>query len=277
VGENFNYELERSEAGDRIQTPSETRNLLTARNLGKAGAFKGIDLELGEGEILGLAGLRGSGRTELLKAIAGIDPPDEGEITVAGVPMRLSTPLLARQNGVVYLPEDRDNEGLIEILSVRNNLTLSSLKRLTKGALIDKRAESRVTEDLIGLLSIATPSPEQEARYLSGGNRQKVVVGKILASEPKVFLLDEPTKGIDIPTKKGILGIIRDELTRSSGVILTSPGLEDLILVCDRILVLYEGEIVRAFEKEAFQENRIHLAMQGVLSDSDLGKGVLKN
>jgi len=238
--------------------------VISIENLTRAGAFHDITFHLHKGEILGLAGLRGSGRTEILKTIAGIDHPDGGIIRVGKQEKRLASPSHALRNGIVYLPEDKDNEGLIEILSVTKNLTLSSLNSLMRGLLIDRKDEEKVADALIDTLSIQTPSTEQEVRYLSGGNKQKVVVGKILAANPRVFLLDEATKGIDIAAKRTILGIIREKLTESAGIILTSPGLEDLMLVCDRVLVLYEGAIIREFSKEEFAEGDIYLAMQGV-------------
>lgn len=238
--------------------------VIRVEGLTKKGFFENISFHLKKGEILGLAGLRGSGRTEILKTIAGIDPIDEGTIWIGKEIKKFRKPSQAYQCGVVYLPEDRDREGLVEILSVKVNLTLSSLRSLTKKIFIAKDKEERVSRDLLHLLLIQTPSVEQEIRYLSGGNRQKTVVGKILATNPQVFLLDEPTKGIDIAAKKTLLETIREKLTQSAGVILTSPGLEDLISVCDRLLVLYQGKMVREFLREEFQERAIYLAMQGV-------------
>lgn len=256
---------------DDLKETSEAREeVIRVEGLTRKGFFENISFYLKRGEILGLAGLRGSGRTEILKTIAGIDLSDEGTIRIGNHIKKFTKPAQAYQWGIVYLPEDRDREGLIEILSVKMNLTLSSLRSLTKKILIAKGKEERVSRELLHLLLIQTPSVEQEIRYLSGGNRQKTVVGKILATNPRVFLLDEPTKGIDIAAKKTILETIRKKLTQSAGVILTSPGLEDLISVCDRILVLYQGKIVREFLKGEFQEKEIYLAMQGVNLSSPL-------
>jgi ABC-type sugar transport system ATPase subunit len=237
--------------------------VLELEGLTRAGAFESVSLALRRGEVLGIAGLRGSGRTELLKAIAGIDRVDGGTIAVGGRRGVFRSPSEAFAGGVVYLPENRDKEGLIEIQSVRANLSLSSLRRLTRGGFIDRREERRVAGGLIDTLSIMTPSPEQEVRNLSGGNRQKVVVGKIFASKPLVYLLDEPTRGIDISAKKSILRTIRERLADGSGVIMTAPGLEDLLGVCDRILVLYGGRIVSEFTRGEFSEKRLYLAVHG--------------
>ncbi|MEW6264348.1 MAG: sugar ABC transporter ATP-binding protein [Thermodesulfobacteriota bacterium] len=238
--------------------------ILTVTGLILGGCYRDMSFSLRRGEILGLAGLRGSGRTELLKTIAGALTPDAGTIRLDGRPARMTSPAQALKAGVVYLPEDRDLEGLIEILSVKVNLTLSALKNLTKGGLILKKNEDRIAGELVRSLNILTASPEQEVRSLSGGNRQKVVIGKLMSARPRVYLLDEPTKGMDIGAKKAVLSLIRDRLTREAGVILTSPGLEDLIEVCDRILVLFEGRVVREFQRTDFDPGSIYLAMQGV-------------
>jgi ABC-type sugar transport system ATPase subunit len=238
--------------------------VLSVSGLTRAGAFRGLSLTLRRGEVLGIAGLRGSGRTEILKAIAGIDRVDKGSVAVRGRERVFRSPAEAFAGGVVYLPENRDKEGLIEMQSVRVNLSLSSLRRLTRGAFIDRRAERKVVEGLIDMLSIMTPSPEQEVRNLSGGNRQKVVVGKIFASQPAVYLLDEPTRGIDISAKKSILATIRECLADTSGVIMTAPGLEDLVSVCDRILILYGGSVVDEFARGEFQEQELYLAIHGM-------------
>jgi ABC-type sugar transport system ATPase subunit len=269
--------LSRSIVGEDCETGCETfdrriefpegppgEEILFVDGLSRNGIFQEITFHLREGEILGLAGLRGSGRTEILKALGGIDPPDEGTIKIGNETKRIATPSEAFESGIVYLPEDRDKEGLVEILSVKKNLTLFSLRGLTSKMLIAAKKEEEVTKSLVNFFSIQTPSSEQEARYLSGGNRQKVVVGKVFAAHPKVFLLDEPTKGIDIAAKKKILSIIREELTKSAGVILTSPGLDDLLSVSDRILALFEGRIIREFAREEIREKEIYLAMQGV-------------
>ncbi len=240
--------------------------LLRVEGLTQAGRYEGISFDLGEHEILGLAGLRGSGRTEILKTLAGILKAGSGRVLLDGREVRVSGPAGALRRGIVYLPEDRDREGLVETHSVRLNLSLSSLGPLRRGPFLDRRREEARTAALIETLSIDTPSAEQEVRYLSGGNKQKVVVGRILSARPRIYLLDEPTKGIDIAAKRSILAQTRATLRREAAVILTSPGLEDLLEACDRILVLHQGRIVAAFPRDAFDESRIYMAMQGLRS-----------
>lgn len=239
--------------------------ILSVENFTRFGAYQNINFDLKKGEILGLAGLRGSGRTEILKGIAGIEPADEGWVSIENTAKRrFKNPSEALKSGVVYLPEDREREGLVKNLSVRENMVLNLLGKVSGRFLINRRSEKNLTSALVDMLGIKIASIEQEVNQLSGGNKQKVVVGRISAAQPKVFLLDEPTKGIDISAKESILRIIKEKLSNSAGVILTSPGLEDLMAVCDRILVLCEGEITGEFLKEEFREEDLYLAVQGV-------------
>ncbi len=239
------------------------RLVLSVENLTRLGVYQHITFDLHKGEILGLAGLRGSGRTELLKGIAGIEPVEDGVIRVENTSRRFTAPSQALRSGIVYLPEDREKEGIISILSVRENLVLNSLKKLSKSCLIMKKREKEFVASIIDLLGIKTASPEQEVSHLSGGNKQKVVVGKIAATKPKILLLDEPTKGVDISTRESILMIIKEKLSETAGIIMTSPGLEDLVQICDRILILYRGEIIDEFIREDFRESDLFFAVQG--------------
>jgi ABC-type sugar transport system ATPase subunit len=147
---------------------------------------------------------------------------------------------------------------------VRENLVLNSLKRLSRGHLVNQRREKEFVSSIIDMFGIKTSSPEQEVAHLSGGNKQKVVVGRIASTQPKILLLDEPTKGVDISTRESILAITRDKLSETAGIILTSPGLEDLIQICDRILILYRGEIIDEFMREEFRESDLFYAVQGI-------------
>jgi len=249
---------------DNVKTKKE-ETVLQVRNLTKVGYFWNINFELKKGEILGIAGLRGSGRTEILKSIVGAEKPDIGEILVCEKTKKFRNPCHALRNGIVYLPEERDKEGIILDLSVRENIVLSKIKDLVKFVLINASKENNIVKNLIKELNIITPSSEQEIKNLSGGNKQKVVVGKIMVTNPKIILLDEPTKGIDIETKANILKLIKEELSKKSSIIMTSPGLDELIEVCDRIIVLYEGKIVSEYNKKDFDEENIYLAMQNVV------------
>ncbi len=259
VGEEFSRDI--GQPAPQIKEKGDT--VLSVEDLTRLGVYHKINIKLKKGEILGLAGLRGSGRTEIFKGIIGMEHPDEGHIFVNGQKRRFASPAEALKEGIVYLPEDREKEGLVKILSVRENLILNSLSNVKKGLLINRSKENEVVLDLIKELDIKAASPEQEVSQLSGGNKQKVVVGKIAAARPDVFLLDEPTRGVDISAKQGILNIIKNNLSKGAGIIITSPGLEDLISICDRILIIYKGRITGEFLRGEFKEGDLYMAVQG--------------
>lgn len=194
--------------------------VLSVERLTRAGVFHDISFTLHLQEILGIAGLRGSGRTEIFRAMLGIDRPDAGKVSLGHFSGVFVSPAEALQNGMVYLPEDRESEGLANNQSVRENLVLNAVRNVTRWVWIQRQKEREFTEDLVKALSINTASVEQEVSQLSGGNKQKVVVGRIAASKPKAFILDEPTRGVDIAAKKSILRIIQEKLSQSAGVII---------------------------------------------------------
>lgn len=237
--------------------------LLEVEGLSSLNKFSNISFYLRKNEVVGLAGLIGSGRTEILKAIYGVEPPESGTVRLGGELLNLDHPAKALQNKIAYLPEERDEEGLISILSIRANMVISALKRITQFFWISRKKEDKLINDLADKLDLKFSSFNQEVKELSGGNRQKVVIAKVLSTRPLVYLLDEPTKGIDISSKKSLLKIIREELLRDAGVVITAPGLEELLEVCNRILVLYKGKIVREYSRPEFDESTIYRVMQG--------------
>lgn len=268
--ENYNqfYETDASFSIQKSREGAQNKQentVLTVEGLTREGFFKEINFTLKMGEILGLAGLVGSGRTEILKAISGIEPAEKGWVILEGVAKKkFLNSWDAIQNGIVYLTENRDEDGLVNILSVRKNLTLSYLVSLAKDFLIKRRKEEDLSKELIDRFEIVTASSEEEVQNLSGGNRQKVLFGRVTSTKAKVFLLDEPIKGIDIASKEVILRAIRERLSVSAGVIVTSPGIDDLLSVCDRILVLFEGKITCEFKREEFNELEIFQSVQGL-------------
>lgn len=240
-----------------------TEEVFALKDFTSFGKFQHISMSIRRGEIVGLAGLRGCGRTELMKSVVGIDPYDEGSVFVKGVRKHYHAPSAACDDGVLYLTEEREAEGLVSIASIQKNLTISILPKLSRWGILQSKKEEQLTDDLIRTLDIKAFSRKQEIGQLSGGNKQKVLVGKIMAHTPLVCLLDEPTRGVDIEAKESILNTINREFRKQSCVIITSPGVEDLIKICDRILVLYEGEIIDQFTREEFSEQNIYRAMQG--------------
>jgi ABC-type sugar transport system ATPase subunit len=186
-----------------------------------------------------------------------------------GLERKFVSPSQALKYGIVYLPEDREREGLINMHCVRENLVLNALGRVSRWGLINTRRERQLIANMIYSFNIKVASYEQEVNQLSGGNKQKVVVGRISSANPRVFLLDEPTRGVDISAKDSILRIIKDNLSEKAGVIITSPGIEDLIKICDRILIVYQGQITGEFLKGNFSEKDIYMAVQGKSQEGD--------
>lgn len=227
------------------------------------GKYKNVCIKLRKGEIVGVAGLRGAGRTELFKSIVGLDRVDEGKVLVNGVEKRYKSPSDAIRDGVVYLAEEREAEGLVTISSIKSNLTISIYDRISKNGIIDGKAENELVDELIGVLGVKAYSREQEIQQLSGGNKQKVLVGKVMAKKPLVCFLDEPTRGVDIEAKESMLHTINEEMRKDSAILISSPGVEDLIKICDSIIVLFEGQVIGRFEKQDFDEKAIYQVMQG--------------
>jgi ribose transport system ATP-binding protein len=237
--------------------------LLQVRNLSAGGRIHDVSLDLYPGEILGVAGLMGSGRTELARAIFGVDPIDRGEILVHGRPVAIGDPDDAIAAGISLVPEDRRSQGLILDHSVRSNMILPLLERLAPSGLIDDRRGDRIATSLVESLRVKTPSIETVVRLLSGGNQQKVVIGKWLATEPEILLMDEPTAGVDIQAKTEILGLIRELADAGKGVIVISSEPAELLAVSDRLIVMRDGRLIRDIDRRAItSEEELHRAIQ---------------
>ena len=205
--------------------------------------LKEISFTVRSGEVLGLAGPVGAGRTEIMKAIFGIDKIASGEIRIFGQPVRITNPREAVRHGMGLVPEDRKLEGVVLELSVKSNVVLSILRRISRLGFLRTRAQDRIVSSSMKSFAIKANSTAQLVKSLSGGNQQKVVISKWLATEPKILFLDEPTRGIDIGAKQEIYAIINDLARKGFSLILASSELEEVIRMSDRILVLYEGRI----------------------------------
>jgi ribose transport system ATP-binding protein len=195
------------------------------------------------GEVLGIGGLVGSGRSELLRAICGLDPRETGEVTVAGKRLPPNRPDRAIAAGLGLAPEDRKSQGLLLDWSLTKNVSLADLGRFTHG-LLDVRGEREAVRDQLRSLNTVPDDPDRRAGELSGGNQQKVVLARWLLRECRVLLLDEPTRGVDIPSKAEIYRIVTELAGRGLGVVLVSSELEELAGICTRVLVMREGELV---------------------------------
>jgi ribose transport system ATP-binding protein len=243
---------------DRTGTP-----LLELRGLTTPSGLHEVDLQLHAGEILGLAGLMGSGRSELARAVFGIDPVASGEILLRGEPVRIRRPADAIERGIVLVPEDRRAQGLVLSHSVEANLTLPLLRRLAHGGMLDDREGQRIAQRYVERLGIRTRSLGATVRRLSGGNQQKVVLAKWLATEPDVLILDEPTVGVDIGTRSEIVDLVRALADQGKAVIVISSELAEVLALADRILVLREGRVHRSIGRmDVSGEPELHRLVQ---------------
>ncbi|GAB3781046.1 sugar ABC transporter ATP-binding protein [Spirosoma horti] len=236
--------------------------ILSVKNLSRRGKFSDISFAVRAGEVLGIAGLMGAGRTEIARAIFGMDPISSGQIYLHGKPVTIKSPHDAIRQGVGYVSEDRKAFGIIPRLSVRHNITLSSLSTHVNGGLIHTRREAETANTMIADLRIKAASPTQQVTYLSGGNQQKVIISKVLLSKPALIILDEPTRGIDIGAKAEIYKLIHQLTADGLAVILISSELPEILGLSDRILVLSQGKQTAMLPRtEATQETIMHYAM----------------
>ena len=208
-----------------------------------------VDLTLHRGEVLGLAGLLGSGRSALARVIAGVEPAIEGEIRIRGESARLRRPADAIAQGIALVPEARATQGIIPAQSVADNTVMAVIGPITRRGLVDRQKVRALTDDMIRRLSIKTASRDHAVSTLSGGNQQKVVIGKWLATDPDILILDEPTAGIDIGSKSEIIRLVRDLARAGKGVIVISSELSELLTACDRILVMADGRARQVLER----------------------------
>jgi ribose transport system ATP-binding protein len=232
--------------------------VLAVKNLSRKGVLKNISFELIEGEILGIYGLMGSGRTELLRAIYGADSIDSGEIYLNLSEISINSPADAIEHGISLIPEERRLQGLFLDLPVRHNTTISSLKYICRSSIfIDEKQEVDLVNHYIIAMSVKTDSMEKHVRYLSGGNQQKVVISRSLASRSKILLLDEPTRGIDVGSKSEIYALIRSLAKEGYSIILVSSELPEIVKLSHRVLVINKGEIVAQLDRCEVNASRI--------------------
>jgi ribose transport system ATP-binding protein len=220
------------------------KEVLRVEGLTLEGKFRDISFRLHQGEVLGIAGLVGAGRTELAKTIFGEFSLDKGTIWVDGNKVQIQNPIEAIRLGIGYLPEDRKVDGLVLKMSVRHNLTLATLDYLSKLGVINLSSEKSRANQLVNELAIATPDLNRKVVFLSGGNQQKVVVGKWLSSNAKILIFDEPTRGIDIGAKVEIYNLINELVRNGVGIIMISSETPELMGMADRILVMHEGRLI---------------------------------
>ena len=237
------------------------RQLLEARGLRQGRKLHGVDLDVRAGEIVGLAGLLGSGRSEVARAVFGADALDAGEVRVAGQPAHFQSPADAIRAGIGFCAEDRKVDGIIPYMSVRENLTLALLPTLARRGIVDRARQQAIVVEFIRRLGIKTANADQPIRELSGGNQQKVLLARWLCLHPRLLILDEPTRGIDVGAKGEIQAIINELADAGLGVLMISSELEELTEGSDRVVVLREGQSVAELPHDGISEDAIMAAM----------------
>jgi ribose transport system ATP-binding protein len=229
--------------------------LLEVRNLTGRDVVKDVSFTLRQGEILGFAGLVGAGRTETARLLFGADRKEAGEILIEGKPVHINSPEDAVNAGLGLVPEDRGNQGLVLMLAVQENITLPTLDGHARAGWVNRQALRETSQEYVDRLNIRTPHLQQKAMYLSGGNQQKVVLAKWLASDPKVLILDEPTRGIDVGAKAEVHALMGRLVKAGMGIIMISSELSEILGMSDRILVMSEGRVAAILDqKETTQE-----------------------
>jgi ABC-type sugar transport system ATPase subunit len=245
-------ELELDRSRHRAKDP-----VLRVRDLSVSGWVHDASLEVGRGEIVGLAGLVGAGRSELLQALFGVNGRVSGSIEVAGVKMGHTGPLQAMRRGLAYVPADRKNLGLVLDMTVRENVLMARTAARVRVRRPRRVAEQRAVGESIGAFRIVAGSQVAPVAQLSGGNQQKVVLAKWLGTQPKVLLMDEPTRGVDVGAKAEIYRLLNAAKTEGVGILLSSSETPELLLLCDRILVMFRGRIAAALAHDEATEGLI--------------------
>jgi ABC-type sugar transport system ATPase subunit len=244
--------------GEEIGKP-----LLQVQDLRVQGFTAYNSFKLYQGEILGFSGLIGSGRTELARTIFGAEPKVEGLVLLKGVPLHIDSPQQAIKHGIGYLPEDRKAAGLFLEMNIRLNVAATIIRDVSTTGFVIPTKERAVAEQSVEKLAISTPGIEQEVRRLSGGNQQKTLLAKWLAIKPKILIVDEPTRGIDVGAKREIHFLLRSLAESGVGVIMISSELPEILGMCDRILVMHEGSIVAEYQADEATEEKIMRVASG--------------
>ena len=247
--------------------------VLEAAGLTRRPQLAGVSLDVHAGEVVGLAGLLGSGRTETAKAVFGAQPVDDGTVRVNGRAERRWSPGAAIRRGIGMVPEDRKAEGVVPDLSVRDNIVLAALPRLTTFGIVSRRRQDALVETFVRRLRIKISSPDQRVRELSGGNQQKVLLARMLCLHPKVLLLDEPTRGIDVGAKAEIQALIDELATQGLAVLLISSELEEVVEGADRVLVLRDGALVGTLRGADITEDQIMHTIAAASQEGDSDRG----
>lgn len=253
--------------GEYHREPSfKDEEVLRVENLSRRGHYENISFTVRRGEVVGLCGLQGSGVGDLARALFGLERQGVGTVSIGGKPLTAETPKQAFAQGIAYLPDDRHKLGMVALRPLRENVTYSVLDRMTRGLGIVSRGKERaVVTDFIDKLGIVTPGQEQRLQLLSGGNQQKVVFARLAATQPKVLLLHEPTQGVDVRAKIDIFNIVTDLSRQGVAIAIVSSEVRELVGLCDRILVMYQGKITAEFSRAdgSMKPEDVLLAIEG--------------
>ncbi|HHU49782.1 MAG TPA: sugar ABC transporter ATP-binding protein [Clostridiales bacterium] len=238
--------------------------VLEVKNLTAKGIFDSVSFNVRKGEILGFAGLVGAGRTEIMKAIFGDFHYNSGEIILDGVKKRIRSTTEAIKEGIVLVPEDRKQEGLVLLMTLADNISLPNTDKITSLGTVRRKKKTSLANEFVEKLAIRPPMINRPIQNFSGGNQQKTVIAKWLATNPKLIILDEPTRGVDVGAKSEIYSLVNDLTKAGVGIVFVSSELPELLGVCDRILVVHEGRISGEFRKEEATEEKILRAAAGM-------------
>lgn len=247
-------EIDKSEWGKTYATDEV---LMSVKNLSRGRRFQNISFELKKGEILGLAGFVGAGRTEVLQAIFGVDRPDSGEIYIKGKKVKIKSPRDAIRNHISLIPENRRDDGLVTSMSIKQNAQLAVPDLISTKGFLNRKKSDELMQKMIKAYSIKIGKPDDMILTLSGGNQQKVVIAKWISNSPEILLCDEPTRGIDVGAKAEVYAILRDIASKGIGIIMVSSELPELLSLCDRILVMHEGRLTGEIKREEATEELI--------------------
>jgi ribose transport system ATP-binding protein len=268
VGRSLAETFPRKELGER-------KEILKLQNVSRDDTLRNISLVVYSGEIMGIAGLVGSGRTGMARAIFGADRIDEGEIIFNGVKIKKATPKEAISRGIGFVTEDRKTEGLVQCLTVKNNLTFPILNKIRQWFFINDQAERDISERCIQEFNIATPSMHQEVQYLSGGNQQKVILAKWTNANPQLIIMDEPTRGIDVGAKTEVYSLMRMLAKQGTAIIMISSELPEILGMSDRIVVMHDGQIMGELSPdEATEEHILMMATGQINANHGEGKAI---
>jgi ribose transport system ATP-binding protein len=248
--------------------------ILRVKGLTSKGVFRDVGFSLNRGEILGFAGLVGSGRSEIMRALCAIDPSDGGQVTLFGEAVSFKSFRDAVSRGVCYLTEDRKSQGLFTEMSIKSNMSSANLKAISRGFLIDARKENALADTYVRRLAIKIPGVDYLISSLSGGNQQKCLVGKWLSISPSIIIMDEPTRGIDVGAKAEIHQLLRGLAEQGVGVIVISSELPEVIGISDRVVVIHEGRVSGALSGRAISEENIMRLASGGASQTAGGEKI---